>query len=116
MKKSIIGCGTGLCGQALLNRGVEDLNGIDFSRLVINRQLKALNVHGLFQSIHFCLQICVLCWRRSLSMFYKELLRQTQGDYEGVEHYLFKVWAVVLFAMVPNLGKSRATAQTTKKK
>ena len=30
-----LGCGNGLCGQALLNRGVENLNGIDFSRLVI---------------------------------------------------------------------------------
>ena len=29
-----LGCGNGLCGQALLNRGVEDLNGIDFSRSV----------------------------------------------------------------------------------
>ena len=27
-----LGCGNGLCGQALLNRGLEDLNGIDFSR------------------------------------------------------------------------------------
>ena len=27
-----LGCGNGLCGQALFNRGCEDLNGLDFSR------------------------------------------------------------------------------------
>ena len=27
-----LGCGNGMCGQALLNRGVEDINGLDFSR------------------------------------------------------------------------------------
>ena len=27
-----LGCGNGLCGQTLLNRGVEDINGLDFSR------------------------------------------------------------------------------------
>ena len=31
-----LGCGNGLCGQALLNRGLEDLNGIDFSRSEIS--------------------------------------------------------------------------------
>ena len=30
-----LGCGSGWCGQALFNRGIEDLNGVDFSRLVI---------------------------------------------------------------------------------
>lgn len=29
-----LGCGNGLCGQALINRGVENLSGIDFSRSV----------------------------------------------------------------------------------
>ena len=27
-----LGCGNGLCGQAVYNRGIEDINGIDFSR------------------------------------------------------------------------------------
>ena len=27
-----LGCGNGLCGQALFNRGIENLSGIDFSR------------------------------------------------------------------------------------
>ena len=37
MEASILdlGCGNGLCGQALHNRGIEDINGIDFSRWVI---------------------------------------------------------------------------------
>ncbi len=29
-----LGCGNGLSGQALYNRGVEDIAGVDFSRLV----------------------------------------------------------------------------------
>ena len=34
MEASILdlGCGNGLCGQALFNRGLEDINGLDFSR------------------------------------------------------------------------------------
>ena len=36
MEASILdlGCGNGLCGQALYNRGIKDINGIDFSRCV----------------------------------------------------------------------------------
>ena len=48
MEASILdlGCGNGLCGQALFNRGLQDLNGLDFSRWVsfVLYELRGLGV------------------------------------------------------------------------
>jgi len=60
MEASILdlGCGNGLCGQALFNRGIEDINGLDFSSEMLKQCAKracytTLQKHDLFQPLPF---------------------------------------------------------------
>lgn len=53
-----LGCGNGLCGQALYNRGIEDINGIDFSSEMLKQCAKracynTLQKHDLLTPLPF---------------------------------------------------------------
>jgi len=60
MEASILdlGCGNGLCGQALYNRGIKDINGIDFSSEMLKQCAKracynTLQKHDLLTPLPF---------------------------------------------------------------
>ena len=59
-----LGCGNGLCGQALHNRGLEDLNGIDFSRYssVHNNDSKVLHKTEVTLFLTACRSLKTYCF------------------------------------------------------
>ena len=95
MEASILdlGCGNGLCGQALYNRGIKDINGIDFSRCVESTtDENPIKIHLRFHLPENIWEV------HAISLLYEDVHfdRDFGGGYEKVEIlgsiFLIKKW------------------------
>ena len=105
MEASILdlGCGNGLCGQALYNRGIKDINGIDFSRCVRKSNNKDTihlrdSLSKLWKNMRRTCHILYYYIMATIGLLYEDVHfdRDFGGGYEKVEIlgsiFLIKKW------------------------
>ena len=105
MEASILdlGCGNGLCGQALYNRGIKDINGIDFSRCVRKSNNKDTthlrdSISKLWKNMRRTCHILYYYIMATIGLLYEDVHfdRDFGGGYEKVEIlgsiFLIKKW------------------------